>query len=327
MVSKVILVASLIGIGLGQICRSLSLEGGGSLGAYEAGAVWALVNLSNAEDVKWSVISGVSVGALNAASIAQFPVGEEVAMSEYLLNVWLGLNGSDSIFTQWPGGYIQGLLFEGGILNTAPLANTANIDLIYPIQRNVSIGSTNFDLGVFSTFNESLGKDIDQAILSSAAPPFFFPPHQFQGYSWADGGCIINLDVISAIERCLQVTSQENTVVDMIYDNYYAPLAPETNFLTLDVISRVFSIASYDSSIWYTYQAIRAYPNVKYRYIIHPSKDLGGGIVPLNFNKTVLENEIQIGINDTIKTLESDIDGKAFISGLAESLKRHIVYP
>jgi len=76
-----------------------------------------------------------------------------------------------------------------------------------PVSRNITIGSTNLDTGLFGTFNESLGRtDLLTAISCSACPPWYFPPTNFAGTTWVDGGCVINLDVFAAVERCLLVT-------------------------------------------------------------------------------------------------------------------------
>ena len=307
--------------------RAVALEGGGSHGAYEAGAIWAMANLSNPVDVTWNVVSGISTGALNSLAILQFPMGQEIPMSEYMLNIWLSLNGSSSVYKQWAGGEIDGLLFHSSIYDTAPLIETLRNDFKYGIQRNVTVGSTNLDTGYFYTFNEDLGDAILDGIISSASPPFFFPPHQFEGYSWADGGCIINLDVFSAVERCLEITTESNIIVDIIFDNQYTLLPDETAFKTLEVFARIYHIHSYDSSIWYTYNAMVAYPKVYYRYIVHPSQPMPGGIVPLNFSKTVLEAEIQMGINDTTAVIKEQKSGQTIIQELYKANLEKIFYP
>lgn len=324
----VLLAAVLVVQASSQMCRTISLEGGGSHGAYEAGALWALANLSHPEDVAYNVVTGISAGALNAFGVCQFAMGDEIAMSEYLVNLWLNLNGSSSVFQDWEGGLVDGLLFQKGIYNTAPLIETLRKDFIHGIQRNITVGSTNLDTGMFATFNESVGNSILNAVVCSASPPFFFPPQQFEGYTWSDGGCIINLDVFSSIERCLDVTPNEaNIIVDLVFDGQTGTLPVETKFKTLDVLGRTFAIRSYDSSIWYTYNAMIAYPKVNFRYIIHASEPMPGGIVPLNFTKSVLEREIQMGINDTTALLKNPVDGRSIIQELFNTVKSNIIYP
>ena len=59
-------------------CLGLVLKGGGNKGAYEAGAIYALVKNLHPDEVKYDVVSGISVGALNAAHVATYPKGDEM---------------------------------------------------------------------------------------------------------------------------------------------------------------------------------------------------------------------------------------------------------
>jgi len=48
------------------------LSGGGNNGAWEAGVLWGLANYGNETDYYYDVMTGVSAGSLNSASIAGF---------------------------------------------------------------------------------------------------------------------------------------------------------------------------------------------------------------------------------------------------------------
>lgn len=321
------LVINLVSIQAGPTCRSLSLEGGGSHGAYEAGVISALASLTNPGDIAWNAVSGISVGAINVGALIQFPTGQETQAASYLVNLWKSLNSSSDIYKEWEGGLAAGLLFHSGVYSTEPLQKLLRTDLTKPPARNFTVGATNLDTGLFSTFDETVGNGVIDAIMCSAAPPFAFPPHQFEGYTWADGACVMNLDVASGIERCLQITEEENIITDLIFDSPYAGLANETSFKTRDVLTRMYHILSYDSSIWFTYNAQRAFPKVFFRYIIHPSGPLPGGNIPLNFTPAVIDYEIQLGINDTTNYLKSSKPGRVIIEELYSSLKSQTIYP
>jgi len=56
-------------------CRVLCMRGGGTKGAYEVGALTAMVELLPPIEVMYDVVAGVSVGALNTAMISIFPKG------------------------------------------------------------------------------------------------------------------------------------------------------------------------------------------------------------------------------------------------------------
>jgi len=53
-------------------CRVLVLRGGGVHGAYEVGALQALVEHLEPKEYAYDFISGVSIGALNAGVIAKY---------------------------------------------------------------------------------------------------------------------------------------------------------------------------------------------------------------------------------------------------------------
>lgn len=295
-----------------QFCRALALEGGGSLGAYQVGVMIGLTEVLPGADIEWNVVTGISTGALNSAGVSHFAMGQEAEMAQFMKGVWLGLNSSKSVFDDWNAlGPAYGLIFEPGMYNTAPLRKTVSALVDHPPLRNVTVGSTDLNTGKFGNFNESLGMGIIEAVMCSAAPPLFFPPQSFQGTIWADGGCIINLDVFSAVERCLDVVpDQSQIIVDMIFCSgaHLVPL-PEVSKLTVtEVLSRVSAVKSYDSAMWFAYNAMNAYPQVNYRYIIVPSQGMPGGLVPLDFDPKNLEQEMTLGTSDAHNVVQNGLD-------------------
>jgi len=251
-------------------------------------------------------------------------------MSDFLINTWLTLNGSSSVFVEWDGGLVEGLLFQRGVYDNKPLVKTLNSKFIYGVHRNITIGSTNLDTGLFGQFNETLGpQGLLTAITCSACPPWYFPPTNFLGSTWVDGGVVINLDVFAAVNRCLDVVSdQSQIVVDLIYDSTNYTIPAETNMTTFDVFRRVKEVKDYDGQMWFYYNAITAWPKVNYRYIIFPSQAMPGGPgVPLDFNQTVLVNEVALGKSDTLNVLNSKVDGKTILMQRYHENKSKIIYP
>ncbi|CAG9329564.1 unnamed protein product [Blepharisma stoltei] len=309
-------------------CYAVSLEGGGSYGAFEAGSLWQIAYTAPV-NISWDVVTGVSTGALNAGGVAQFKPGNEKAMADFLVNTWLTLNGSSSVYVEWEGGLLEGILFQRGLYNTKPLVNTLHQKYIYGVNRNVTVGSTNLDTGIYGQFNESLGLEgLLTAITCSACPPWYFPPVNFQGSTWVDGGVMINQDVFAAVERCLDVVpSQSQITVDLIFDCMPYTLPPETNMTTLDVLKRVHDINGYDGQMWFYYNAMAAWPDVNYRYVVFPSVNMPGGIVPLDFNQTNLEWEVQLGKNDTEKVISEGIDGRTILTQRYMENRQKIIYP
>lgn len=313
----------------GQICRTVSLEGGGSHGAYEAGAIWTMVNTLSAVDVEYDIVSGISTGALNTGAIVQFPKGQEKAMADFLVDTWLTIGGSQNIYVQWPGGLAQGVLYEPGIYNTAPLRNFCKSKLTKGINRKFTIGATSLNTGNFINFDESIGNsNLIEAIMSSAAPPFFFPYQIFNNDVLADGGCLINLDVFEAINRCYSETKNyANIIVDLVFDSKVDTLPSTYSFNTIDVFSRVSQINTYNGGIWYYHQAKTAYPAVNFRYVIIPTADMPGGVVPLNFTQSVLEQEVQMGKTDAANVIKNGPNGSAKLDQLFDEMRARIIIP
>ena len=59
-------------------CTALALSGGGAHGAYETGVLWGMYNsVEDKSSMAYDVISGVSVGSINAVAASLFPKGQE----------------------------------------------------------------------------------------------------------------------------------------------------------------------------------------------------------------------------------------------------------
>ena len=77
-------------------CRILSFHGGGIHGSFEAGVLKALMEHMPTEEVKYDIISGVSIGAINAAVFALYPKGEEKEAAELIMSQYEGKSSTDS---------------------------------------------------------------------------------------------------------------------------------------------------------------------------------------------------------------------------------------
>ena len=102
-------------------CRVLSLSGGGAKGAYEVGALHSLANMLDSPESHYDVVSGVSVGSINAAGAGLFGLGEEKEMADFLLNIWTNLTSSQ-VWKFWKSpNPIAGITSKGGFLDNQPL--------------------------------------------------------------------------------------------------------------------------------------------------------------------------------------------------------------
>ncbi len=147
----VVLFLALAGAQADQYCRALALEGGGSLGAYQVGALIGLTQQMPGPDIEWNVVTGISTGSLNAVGLSLFPMGQETEMAQYLKEIWLSLNGTSSIYENWNDlGAPYGILFEHGMYSTQPLRDTLTQKITHGPMRNITVGSTDLNTGHFS---------------------------------------------------------------------------------------------------------------------------------------------------------------------------------
>ena len=71
-----------------QTCNALALGGGGSRGAYQAGAIHALMREGNPADYAWDVVTGISVGSVNATGLGMFAPEDGLTMSDFVKTTW-----------------------------------------------------------------------------------------------------------------------------------------------------------------------------------------------------------------------------------------------
>ena len=199
----------------------LVLQGGGALGAYQAG-VYATLSAGGYEP-DW--ISGVSIGAINGALIAGNPperrverlrqfwelITEGVAVKPFfegdlfrgVFNEWSALA---SVASGIPGFFLPRLSLawlqpwgmEGALsfYDTAPLRETleqlVDFDLLNAGHLRLSVGAANIRKGnsvYFDTRDRRIGPE---HIMASAALPPGFPPIQIDGEFYWDGGVVSN---------------------------------------------------------------------------------------------------------------------------------------
>lgn len=199
----------------------LVLQGGGALGAYQAGVYEELMRTGHAPD--W--IAGISIGAINAAIIAGNPPERRVerlrafwdlVSSQLLLGpigpgeqarsffndasasfaVLFGLPGffEPRMPPAWayPLGAAQSLSFY----DTAPLRRTltelVDFDLINAKKLRLSVGAVNIRNGNFVYFDNEEQDIRPEHIMASSALPPGFPPVEIDGEYYWDGGLVSN---------------------------------------------------------------------------------------------------------------------------------------
>ena len=90
-------------------CYVLALEGGGDKGAYQAGVLKGMMNKLEKEKRPYDIVTGISVGSINAGSFLTFAKGEEAEAADFLLDAWRNIKDNSDIYQNWNYGILQGL--------------------------------------------------------------------------------------------------------------------------------------------------------------------------------------------------------------------------
>ncbi len=149
----------------------LVLSGGGAKGAFQIGAEKYAREKAG---YKWSVISGISVGALNGAMFAM----EKYDQAETLWRQ-IGKSVFGKRLSKWRA--VRALLLgKRSIMNMAPLRKLIEQEiLIQEIGVDLHIGFVSLESGLYysvSNKDDAQRIDIRKAILASIAMPIFMEP-------------------------------------------------------------------------------------------------------------------------------------------------------
>ena len=205
----------------GKECIALVLQGGGALGAYQAGAVEALADAGQSPD--W--IAGISIGAINGAIIAgNKPEDRIPRLRKFWDGVSSGLLGNQilpgetghSIFNEvsawlttmagikgffrpriWPPMFQPtGSPAALSYYDTAPLKETLenliNFGILNSSGPRLSVGAVNIRTGNFAYFDSRKQRIGVEHIMASSALPPGFPPVLIDGEAYWDGGLVSN---------------------------------------------------------------------------------------------------------------------------------------
>lgn len=173
---------------------ALVFAGGGSLGAVQVGMLKSLVS----SGFKPDLLIGSSVGAINAAYLAEQPSPRGVADLEAL---WLRLRRRD-VFPLSPFRAVRSIvLTRSSLVSPLPLRRLLEKEL-----HLTSIEKSEIPLHIIVTrlldgaeTILSAGSAVE-ALLASAAIPGIFPPVEINGVAYVDGGVASNTPVAAAVE-------------------------------------------------------------------------------------------------------------------------------
>jgi NTE family protein len=167
--------------------RALVLSGGGSKGAFEVGVVQRLMG---DQQIDYDLLCGTSVGAINAAYLAQTPIGQPKEAAARLRALWDTVTTAKVRRSWFPLGDVEAL-FKTSVYDSAPLQKWIRSDLD-PAAVRVS-GRTLRIVAVSLATGESFvatgeTPDLAEWVIASSAFPVMLTPAPIGGDLWTDGG-------------------------------------------------------------------------------------------------------------------------------------------
>jgi NTE family protein len=218
-------------------CVALVLQGGGALGAYQAGVYEALAEANINPD--W--VAGVSIGAINSAIIAGNETSERVAKlrtfwQKITTNPLLDWAAADytfapkgnlprALFNQlsascaitagaagfftlrqpapWlhPNGTPEATSFYETKLLRSTLERLVDFDRINSGEMRLSVGAVNVRTGNFVYFDNETHTIRPEHVMASASIPPGFPAVEIDGEFYWDGGLISNTPLQWVVEQ------------------------------------------------------------------------------------------------------------------------------
>lgn len=176
--------------------RGLVMSGGSAYGAFTDGVLTVLAD--NYKD--YGFVSGVSVGALCAGMISQFPIGSIEEAVQRLDDIWVKeLKGDKSIYKKWWGGILgiaPGLICKEALYNSYPLWSLIRHHMddtkVAQSGRKIRIGCCALGSGEYHEATEKVPNLSDWIIASSGMLPYLMPIRLDKETPdedlWCDGG-------------------------------------------------------------------------------------------------------------------------------------------
>jgi predicted acylesterase/phospholipase RssA len=194
-----------------EVCRALSLSGGGTKGAYEVGVLHKMARMLNGTDAEYDVVSGISIGAVNGAFLAFFDKGDELNCTDYLANYWLYNTTNSGTYKFWPGFEPYEAIFkEPSVLDTSPFHQHL-IDTFAAFNNKVYkhflAGAVDVDSGstIAVDYDNLTDSEYPLGVLASTSIPVAFPYTPLRNWRLIDGGSSWNNNMVAAVEKCVSL--------------------------------------------------------------------------------------------------------------------------
>lgn len=223
--------------------KALYLAGGGARGAYQAGVLKAISHILQVQHLPFDMITGVSVGSINTAILAEYATDFPQAV-EKLESLWTNIR-CEQVFDASNYELSKSLLLNltqnvikhrqtGHLLNSRPLQDfiTQHVDFDL-IQKNITDGSLEtveiishcYETQQTHSFYQHHEPDFEdwiyprhvsqratltmEHILASSALPLFFPTVRIDGLHYGDG----SMGLVSPLRGAIRFQAERVLII------------------------------------------------------------------------------------------------------------------
>lgn len=280
--------------------RALVLQGGGAKGAYQAGVLKYLLGIKS---IKYDILCGTSVGAINAAYLAQFKDGEEVLASQTIHSMWESLD-NNAIRKKWFAWPLT-VPWKPSVYNSKPLMRLLRENICQEKIANsgkvLRVGAVSLSSGTYETWTES-DHDVVEGIIASSAFPGGLIPADVRGKLWMDGGVRRQTPLSEAISlgaTHVDVVMCSSPGVDAV--NYKNPKSLDVMIRALDIMLDELAVADVNTAYLYNDLVLAGVkPNKRFLElnVIYPSKSIGS---TLDFDPIIIRENLSLGFEDAYR--------------------------
>ena len=282
--------------------RALVLSGGGSKGSWQAGVVKTLADVY---PEGFDVISGTSVGAINAAGLAMFPKKDFRDAAKWLESRW---KNDLSIWKYKFPRYLAGLWSNSLGSNKALkrfLGKHMLPDRIRSSGVKLILTAVDIETGFVSRFTEN-SDDLIGAVLASSSFPVMFPMQQIGSTMYTDGG----VRDIAPLSPAIRAGVSEVVVVTTT--DPYRPDVATVPKNALKMLARVIDLMATEIILNDVNECKRINKSLENHptkraidiRLIYPSKTLGDS---LDFGKDLMRSQFRLGMEDAAGYFVGDL--------------------
>lgn len=250
------------------------------------------------------------MSSLNAHILSQHAIGDEMNAVKRMEDFWYELADKNAnLIASWSWGMIYGFFYENSLYDASPLYRfIADQFSGKTLKRHINIGLANVLNGQFKSFKDKHSPDEFIKILqASIAVPGVFKSVEAFDSLWFTGSSIYEVDVVAPIQHCRSIGyKDEDIYIDVILSaNPKLHHALTSAYNAIGVVTRTLEVMAHYTTQFGLLRAQRSHPNVNYRHVLGPTRNMPNRIVPMQISRAEVEELIKLGEKDA-KTYVED---------------------